>query len=93
MRNYELTVIFDIADDNVTAGRELVAGELKNIGASIAKEDDLGVKFLAYPIKKNEKGHYCYYELQADPAKIVGLERSFKLADPILKFLFVNKEK
>jgi small subunit ribosomal protein S6 len=93
MRNYELTVIFDIADDNVTAGRDLIAQELKKNSVTIAKDTDLGVKFLAYPIKKNDKGHYFFYELQAEPDVIVKMERSFKLMDQVLKFLFVNKEK
>ncbi len=93
MRKYEFTVIFKTTDDNVVKGKELIANGFKENDVKVVKEDDLGVKFLAYPIKKSDKGHYVYYELEADPAKIVRMEKSFILMAPVLKFLFVNKEK
>ncbi|MDA3832545.1 MAG: 30S ribosomal protein S6, partial [Spirochaetales bacterium] len=72
---------------------ELIAHVFTDNNLTVTKSDDLGVKYLSYPIKKNDKAHYFYYELQADPEVIVKLERSFKLMTPVLKFLFVNKEK
>ncbi|MGM0431227.1 MAG: 30S ribosomal protein S6 [Spirochaetota bacterium] len=93
MRNYEFTVIFDTADDNVTTGKELISQGFKANNVTVEKEDDLGIKFLAYPIKKNDKGHYFYYELQAEPDSIAKMENTFRLHDPVLKFLFVKKDK
>ncbi len=52
----------------------------------------MGIRNLAYLINKQDKGHYFYFELKADPAIINGFNNAFKLMNPVLKFLFVNKE-
>ncbi len=93
MRNYEFTVIFDANEEKTTAGMEFVLKTFADAGVEIAKQEDMGVKILAYPIKKQDKGHYFYFEMKADPASIRGFEQQFLLSAPILKFLFVNQEK
>ncbi|AEC01928.1 30S ribosomal protein S6 [Parasphaerochaeta coccoides] len=92
MRDYEFTVIFDANEEKTTAGLELVTQAFAEKGVIITKQDDMGVRTLAYLIKKQDKGHYVYFELQADPADIKGYEKQFLLAPQILKFLFVKKE-
>ncbi len=92
MRTYEFTVIFKPNDEEVAKGKETIANEFKEAGVQVTKEDNIGIKFLAYPIKKSEKGHYVYYELEANPETISTLDRHFKLMTPILKFLFVKKD-
>ncbi|MDY4611383.1 MAG: 30S ribosomal protein S6 [Sphaerochaetaceae bacterium] len=93
MRNYEFTVIFDANEEKTAAGMEIVSKAFADAGVEITRQEDMGVKILAYPIKKQEKGHYVYFEMNADPASIRGFEQAFLLSAPILKFLFVNKEK
>ena len=92
MRNYEFTVIFDSNEDQTAKGMELVCAELAAANVEIIKQDDMGVRNLAYPIKKQDKGHYYYFELKADPSVVNGFNSSFQLLSPVLKFLFVNKE-
>lgn len=92
MRQYEFTVILKPNDEDTSKGKEVVTTEFKDHGVQITKEEDLGIKFLAYPIKKTNKGHYLYFELEADPENIHVFERTFRLSTPILKFLFVKKE-
>ncbi|MGE4453912.1 MAG: 30S ribosomal protein S6 [Sphaerochaeta sp.] len=93
MRNYEFTVIFKANEDDTQAGLELVTSTFAAAGVEITKQDDMGVKFLAYEIKKQDKGHYVYFELKAEPSSILGFEQKFLLNPNILKFLFVNPEK
>ncbi|MDX9809234.1 MAG: 30S ribosomal protein S6 [Sphaerochaetaceae bacterium] len=93
MRNYEFTVIFDSNEEMTAKGLELILSEFSAAKVEITKQDDMGVRNLAYLIKKQDKGHYFYFELKADPATINGFNNSFKLMSPVLKFLFVNKEK
>lgn len=93
MRNYEFTVIFNANEENTTAGLEFVTSTFATAGVEITKQEDMGVKYLAYDIKKQEKGHYVYFEMKADPSKILEFERAFLLHANILKFLFVNTEK
>ncbi len=93
MRNYEFTVIFNANEENTTAGLEYVTSTFATAGVEITKQEDMGVKYLAYDIKKQEKGHYVYFELKADPSTILEFERGFLLNANILKYLFVNTEK
>ena len=66
---------------------------LRHATSKITKQDDLGIKTLAYQINKQDKGHYVYFELSADPASIARLSHAFQLSTLVLKFLFVNPEK
>ena len=93
MRNYEFTIIFDANEEKTKSGLELVTSLFEKAGVEITKQDDMGVKYLAYDIKKQEKGHYVYFEMKADPSSILGFEKEFLLNTSILKFLFVNTEK
>jgi len=91
MRNYEFTIIFDSNEENTKKGLSLVEGLFKDANVEIIKKDDMDIKMFAYEIKKQDKGHYFYYELSADPASIVGFEQKFLLENSILKFLFIAK--
>ena len=91
MRDYEFTVIFNANDEMTEQGLEIVSKALAAAGAQIAKQEDMGVKNLAYTIKKQDKGHYYYYELSADPQSINKMTADFLLETPILKHLFVAK--
>ena len=93
MRNYEFTIIFDANEEKTKSGLELVTSLFEKAGVEITKQEDMGVKYLAYDIKKQEKGHYVYFEMKADPSTILGFEKEFLLNTSILKFLFVNTEK
>ncbi len=91
--NYEFTVILDSNEDKMKEGLALVEENFKANGVEITKQEDLGVKSLAYMIKKQEKGHYVYFEIKADGSTIAKMSREFQLSTLILKFLFVNPEK
>ena len=93
MRDYEFTVILVTDEDKTKAGLEAVTAAFAAAGVEITKQEDMGVKYLAYDIKKQEKGHYVYFELKADPSTILEFERGFLLNSNILKYLFVNTEK
>ncbi|MDD3366601.1 MAG: 30S ribosomal protein S6 [Sphaerochaetaceae bacterium] len=89
MRKYEFTVIFDANEEETAKGLELILAEFNTAQVEITKQDDMGIRNLAYPIKKQDKGHYYYLEINADPSVINGFNNSFKLMTPLLKFLFV----
>lgn len=91
--NYEFTVIFDANEDKMKEGLALVEDTFKANGVEITKQDDMGVRTLAYLINKQDKGHYVYFELKADTASIEKMSKRFQLATQVLKFLFVNPEK
>ena len=92
MRRYELTVIFPMEEDKHKAGRELLLSDLSANGVEIEKTDELGDRALAYEVKKRTQGKYVLFTIKSDPAKIVTLDRIFKLNANLLKFLFVRIE-
>lgn len=92
MRQYELTVIFPLEEDQSKAGREQLLADLSANGAEIEKTDEIGDRDLAYEVKKRRRGRYVLFTLKLEPAKIAVLDRSFKLNANLLKYLFVNIE-
>jgi small subunit ribosomal protein S6 len=92
MRQYELTVILPLEEDLSKAGREQLLADLSAQGAEIEKTDEVGDRDLAYEVKKRRRGRYVLFTLRLDPAKIIVLDRIFKLNANLLKYLFVNIE-
>ncbi len=92
MRQYELTVIFPLEDDQHKAGREQLLKDLNENGAVIEKTDEIGDRDLAYEIKRRKRGKYVLFTLKANPEKIIILDRAFKLNANLIKYLFVNIE-
>ena len=89
-KSYELTVIFPLTLKEKEKAREELKKEIEKV-AKIEKETDWGEKKLAYPIKKNERGHFYFYELKTSPEKIKALEGWLKLNENILRYLIVLK--
>jgi small subunit ribosomal protein S6 len=92
MRRYELTVIFPIEEDQHRAGRDQLLADLSANGAEIEKTDEIGDRDLAYEVKKRTRGKYVLLTVKIDPAKVVVLDRIFKLNANLLKYLFVRTD-
>lgn len=56
----------------------------------VKKEDLWGARDLAYPIKRQNKGFYAHFEIEADPKNAKGLDKSLKLEEDILRYLLVR---
>lgn len=92
MRDYEVMTVFQTKEDVFAKGKEIVREELVKAGATITKEEDMGERELAYPVKKQTRGHYILFEAAIDPEKITEIDKSLKLHGEVMKFLFVRKE-
>jgi len=92
MRLYELTVIFPTEEDLYRPTKESISATLKQAGAEIVKEDELGERQLAYEIKGRMRGKYVLYVFNLEPDKIHAAEKVFKLEQNILKYLFVRAD-
>lgn len=92
LREYEFTFISktdisEAAQSKVFSGYEEI---LKREGGDIVKRDDWGVKKLAYPIKKNFKGHYVHYDCVTNSDNIAECERLLRIDENILRFLVIK---
>jgi small subunit ribosomal protein S6 len=93
LRTYEAVIIYKTESDKYGPTKEWVSGEFKNSEIKILKEVDIGERNLAYRIKKDDKGHYIQYDLEAKPEILKKIDRDFKLKPEILKYIFFRKEK
>lgn len=92
MRTYELVCIFYSNADKMKQGMEDVKGVLQEFNLTISREEDMRDRELTYPIKKETRGHYYLYVVEADPQKLQEVEQQLKLLNTLLKYLFVRKD-
>ena len=91
MRDYEAVFVFRPEDEHFTQGKNLVQEQFTGAGVTIAQEEDMGNRDLAYPVKREMRGHYYVYHAQIEPEKIEELNGAIRLMEPVLKCLFVRK--
>lgn len=60
---------------------------IEKLGGKISKEENLGNKKLAYPIKQIYRGFYLLLNFEIDPKKLKGLDQKLKLMPEILRHL------
>jgi len=92
MRKYELMTIYPIEEEKSKAGLEAVRSILAEFGATIEKEESYGDRDLTYEVKKQKRGKFLLLTVSANPAKLVDIDRQFKLTNDLLKYLFVRLE-
>lgn len=92
MKKYEAMFIFPAREEEYTQGKEFVKGIFQNNNVTIAKEEDMGERQLAYQVKKQERGHYYLFETEMEPSIITDLDKALRIRNDILKYLFVKQE-
>lgn len=92
MRSYELVSIFPTEEELFQVGKESVASELVKQGAQNIKEEDMGDRPLAYPIRKKVRGHYILFRMEFPGENVDATEKIFKLNPNILRYLFVRAD-
>jgi len=92
MRQYELVAVLNSEDELFKAGKQAIADLLAQYKALEVKEEDMGDRPLAYPIRKKTRGHYLLYRMNLEPSSVIALERAIKLSPTILKHLMVKVE-
>lgn len=99
MRTYELMTVLrpDLGgEDEFNAYVETLQGFITAQGGSITDTDHAtpwGRRKLAYPIKDYVEGYYVLTHLELNPQNLPELERSLKLATPVLRYLLILQGK
>ena len=70
-----------------------VVGFIKELGGEVTKTEFCGLKQLAYPIKKNNKGYYVLLNIANKNNNINELERKFRLHEDIIRSLIIRVDK
>ncbi len=89
---YESVVI--ARQDIATTQVDTLADELTNIigegGGKVAKRESWGLRSLTYRIKKNRKGHYIFFNIDAPAAAISEYERRMRFNEDVLRYMTVR---
>ena len=92
MNKYESVIIINpnVEEETVKVLIDRFSALINNDG-KLEKVDELGKKKLAYEIDKNKEGFYVVFEFDANPSLIAELERNYRIADEVIKFITVKK--
>lgn len=92
---YETTFVArqDLAPADVEKLADKFAAIIKENGGKVVKTEKWGLRNLAYVVKKNRKGHYVYFELDAPVAAVKEYERLAHLNEDVIRLLTVRVKK
>ena len=92
MRNYENLVIVKptLTAEEIQASIKAVEEVITSNGGEIAVTDAMGMRKLAYPIEKNERGYYHVIYYSVAPAAIAEIERRFRINEDLLRFVTIK---
>ena len=92
-RAYELMVIIDGDVDEAAAQNwvKSITDSITKAGGTVhGKPDWWGRRQYAYPINKKTSGYYVVYNLLAEGGALDELERSFRIADDIVRHKLIR---
>lgn len=96
MRNYEVTFIVDpvLSADEIKATGSTYVEHLENAGCKIVAVDEMGLRQLAYPIKRRNSGIYYCIEFTSETGTFIDkLELALRRDERIMRFLTVALDK
>ena len=92
MREYEAVYIIkpNFEDEKYPEKKKKYTALIQNNGGEIVSVEPWGKKRLAYEIEKLREGYYVLTRFNAGPDLPQELERNFKIADEIMRYLIVK---
>ncbi len=93
MNKYESVIIIEpnLDEEEIDNIIQKVRDIIEENG-SVTKVEKMGMKKLAYEIRKNKEGYYIVIYFEADPSIIAELERYYRITDDIIKYITVRKD-
>lgn len=94
MNKYEMMFIVKSQGEEKDVKGVVTAVEkvLKDNNAKISESKDLGLKKLAYPIKKEINGYYELINFEVAKEAIAEIKRKVSINESVLRHLIVKKE-
>lgn len=94
MNKYEIMFIVKSENDEKTIKDTVSAFEkvLTDMKTKIVNKKDMGQKKLAYPIKKQVRGNYYLFNVEATVAAINEFDRKAKIDENILRHIVIREE-
>lgn len=92
MRNYEAACVFYADEAKFQEGKASVTASLTELGVQEMKEHDMGVRTLAFPIKKELQAHYLVFQFKAEPDQAHQIEDKVRYNQDLLRILVTRQE-
>ena len=93
MRAYELRVILDgdLEDQDAQAWVKTITDQIKAAGGSVhGKPDWWGKRRFSHQLNKKDEGYYVVFNLLAEGGALDELERSFRIADDVVRHKLIR---
>lgn len=92
MYDYEMMCIFNPNATSAAETTEAVEAILNANGAQIEKKDDMGLRKLAYPIKKKNEGHYWLYNFKLEPSRVTPVNKELLIKEGLMRYLLIRSD-
>jgi small subunit ribosomal protein S6 len=95
MREYELTVVYDLAVQEAggpDASVELLTNFVTARGGKVLKVDHWGRRRMAYPINRAIDGDYLVTRVELDPVAVAPLEAALMIDERVFRHLVVRAD-
>lgn len=89
MPYYESVIIArqEMSGSQVEGLADTLANVVQEGGGSVVKREHWGLKNLAYRMKKNRKGHYVMFNIDAPWPAVEEMERQMRLSEDVLRYM------
>jgi small subunit ribosomal protein S6 len=82
-----------LTDEETAAQIAKIKDIVAQNGGELLATNDMGMRKLAYPVEKNDRGYYTVLFYKAEGTLINELERNLKISEDVIKFLTVKYTK
>ncbi len=92
MRHYENLLIVKptLTAEEIKSQLSAVEEIITSNGGEIVARDEMGMRKLAYPINKNERGFMYVIYFKMEPASIAEVERRYRINEELLRFVTIK---
>lgn len=92
MRFYETMFVVKptLTQEEIVEKIEFFKSAILSNGGEISANLDMGMRNLAYEIKKNKRGYYFVIYFKAEPKLVLELERLYRINEDILRFIVIK---
>jgi small subunit ribosomal protein S6 len=80
----------DVSATQVDALADQYAALIQENGGEVTKKEHWGLRNLAFRIKKNRKGHYVLFNIDAPSDAVLEMERNMRLSEDVIRYLTVR---
>jgi small subunit ribosomal protein S6 len=93
-RTYEVMFIVrpDTGEEDLDKLVSGIEGTITQNGGTVKSVEKMGVRRLAYTVRRFQEGHYVLLQIEADGNLVSEIERRLRVTEPVIKFLSVRMD-